>query len=83
MNSHLFCAALTTTGNKSKRSFDALTVEEGGRRMEMEKDEKWRKHSSVLPSERHSQCYFPPRGGVESKGGGEEGSEEGKEVGWC
>lgn len=56
LNSHLCCAPFTTTGNKSKQSFDALTAEEGGSRMEMEKDEKWRKHSSVLPSERHIQC---------------------------
>lgn len=28
----------TTTGNKSEQSFDALTVAEGGRGMEMEKD---------------------------------------------
>ena len=35
LNSHLSCALFTTTGNKSKQSFDALTVEEGGKKMEM------------------------------------------------
>lgn len=42
LNSHLCCAPFTTTGNKSKQSFDALTVKEGGRR-EMEKDGKMEK----------------------------------------
>lgn len=42
-NSYLCCASFTTTGNKSKPLFGAFTVEEGGRRMELEKDEKQRK----------------------------------------
>lgn len=37
LNSYLCYAPFTTTGNRSKQSFDALTVEEGGRRMETEK----------------------------------------------
>lgn len=37
-NSHLRWNSFTTTGNKSEQSFDALTVSEGGRGMEMEKD---------------------------------------------
>lgn len=68
----------TTTGNKSKQLFDALTAEEGGRRMEMEKDEKWRKHSSVLPSEGTVSVSFHPEVVIESKGGG---GEDEKEVG--
>lgn len=38
-NSHLRWNSFTTTGNKSEQSFDALTVVEGGRGMEMEKVE--------------------------------------------